>query len=115
VVAPIIRGQIQENVTLGVTKASIVEPRRVAQQWPHNIGTGYMLQKFPFGRNSIVWKDHFESIYFEVDKVNKVLGLPALRTVSGQWGSLPTEKLPTSVHVQVDLLLSIVVVATVLE
>jgi len=51
---------------------------------------------------------YFASMCYEVDKVNKVLGLD-IRTM----GSLPTQILLTSVRLQVNLLLSIVV-ATVL-
>ena len=40
--------------------------------------------------NSLVCEDHFESTYYEVDKVNKVFGLLALWSISEWWRSLPT-------------------------
>jgi hypothetical protein len=62
-----------------VPMPSNIERRGIAQQWLHNIGTGYTLKTFPFGSNSFVCEDHFESTCYEVDKVNKVLGLPQRR------------------------------------
>ena len=81
------------------------EHRDVAQQWLHNIGTGYKFRKFPFDRNPLVW-----NTYYVIYKVNTVVSLSTWE----QWGLLSTRMFPPSVCVQVDLLLS-VVVATVLD
>jgi len=93
---------------------SNTERKDIAQEWLHNTGTGYTLQKFSVGSNLIVYEDHFESTCYEVDIVNKILRLPAVRSISERRGSLPSQMLQTSVRVEVDPLLSVVVV-TVLE
>ena len=77
-----------------VPMPSNFECRDIGQQCLHNIGTGYTLKTSSFGSN--------------------VLGILALISISEHRGSLPTQMLPTSVRVLVDLLSSIVVF-TVIE
>jgi len=68
-----------------------IKYKDVSQKWLNNIGTGYMLQKFPFGNNSIVCKDHFESVCYKVDKVIRFsVYQPSNQSISEWWGSLLT-------------------------
>ena len=50
------------------------ERKAIAQKWLHNIGTGHTVDKFPFGRNSVVCEDHFEPDCYERNLQAELLG-----------------------------------------
>ena len=52
------------------------ECRDIPQELLHNIETGYMLKSFPFGSSNSFAKTTLKSSCYEVDRVNRVLGLP---------------------------------------
>lgn len=46
-----------------------------ATRWLHNIGTGLNINKFTFGKNSVVCEDHFHPLCIKDDIKARVMGL----------------------------------------
>ncbi|XP_057311857.1 uncharacterized protein LOC130649569 [Hydractinia symbiolongicarpus] len=50
-----------------------------AAQWLHNIGTGLNVETFPFGKNKVVWEDHFHPDCIKDDLKGRLTGIPSKR------------------------------------